>query len=83
MRHPSLTGGKEDGAVAVATWEAQAEYAVGVLIRRYVAENPPPERSQVALDLQEWALALAADGQARLAALGEAHLRLARPPEAD
>jgi hypothetical protein len=67
----------------IAAWEAQAEYAVGVLIARYVAENPAPGQSQVALDLQAWADALVRDGRERLEALGESPLRLADPPQPD
>ena len=73
-------GGPEEGE-SLAQWEARAEHTIGVLIRRYLARNPPPGRSQVALDLQKWSHALAVDGRARLQELGEDHLRLADPEE--
>jgi hypothetical protein len=83
VQHPILSGRGSGQTEAIASWEAQAEYAVGVLIRRYLAETPAPGRSRVAQDLQRWAHALAADGQARLAELGQSHLRLADPAEPD
>ncbi|HEY4095025.1 MAG TPA: hypothetical protein VGM33_05920 [Baekduia sp.] len=51
-----------------------------MLIARYVAENPAPGQSRVALDLQSWSDALVLDGRERLEALGESPLRLAEPP---
>jgi hypothetical protein len=63
----------------LALWEARAEYAVGVLIRRYLADHPPPETSGIAFDLQHWAHALALDGRERLRMLGEGHLRAVEP----
>jgi len=64
---------------SLARWEARAEHTIGVLIRRYLAQNPPPARSRVAQDLQRWSHALASDGRARLQELGEDHLHLADP----
>lgn len=58
-------------------WDARAEVAIAVMIRRYLAENPPPRSSRVAGDLAAWAENLDLDGQARLAARGAAHLRVA------
>jgi hypothetical protein len=79
-------GGGEPDRQALARWEARAEHTIGVLIRRYLAQNPPPGPSRVAQDLQAWSVALAADGRARLQELGEDHLQVAdledeeRPP---
>lgn len=64
---------------SLARWEARAEHTIGVLIRRFLAQNPPPAPSRVAQDLQTWSHALAADGRARLQELGEEHLHLADP----
>jgi hypothetical protein len=66
---------------SLARWEARAEHTIGVLIRRYLARNPPPAPSRVAQDLQKWSHALALDGRARLQELGEDHLHLAEPEE--
>jgi hypothetical protein len=60
---------------AVAAWEARAEREVGVMIARYLAENPAPGRSHVEDDLARWSGELRSDGQARLAALGHPSLR--------
>lgn len=71
-------GGPAEGE-SLARWEARAEHTIGVLIRRYLAQNPPPAGSRVAQDLQTWSHALASDGRARLQELGEEHLHLAEP----
>ncbi|MCW3020900.1 MAG: hypothetical protein JWR30_222 [Conexibacter sp.] len=80
VAQPAGAGRDGGPADAVAVWEAQTEYAIGVLIRRYLAESPAPGRSQIARDFQDWAHALAADGRARLEELGAGHLRPVRPP---
>ena len=49
-----------------ATWEARAMLHVGLMIDRYLAEQPPPRGSRVAADLADWAARLRADGHARL-----------------
>jgi hypothetical protein len=79
MRDLYGPAGTDEGAEAVALWEARAEYAVGVLIRRYLADHPPPGRSGIAFDLQHWAHALAADGRDRLRLMGQEHLRVVEP----
>jgi uncharacterized protein (DUF1800 family) len=66
---------------SLARWEARAEHTIGVLIRRFLAQNPPPAPSRVAQDLQTWSHALAVDGRARLQELGEDHLHLADPDQ--
>jgi uncharacterized protein (DUF1800 family) len=73
-------GGPAEGD-SLARWEARAEHTIGVLIRRFLAQNPPPAPSRVAQDLQTWSHALAVDGRARLQELGEDHLHLADPEE--
>ena len=83
MQDLIAAGGGPADAESLAGWEARAEHTIGVLIRRYLAQNPPPAPSRVAQDLQTWSHALAADGRARLQELGEDHLQLAdpEPPE--
>ena len=44
-------GGPSEGE-SLARWEARAEHTVGVLIRRFLAQNPPPAPSRVAQDLR-------------------------------
>lgn len=58
-----------------ARWDARAEQDIGVLIARYLSENPAPSESVVALDLRRWSSALRSDGQARLVELGSGRLR--------
>lgn len=69
--------GIEGAGVDAVEWDARAEVAIAVMIRRYLAENPAPRSSRVADDLAAWAETLDCDGQARLAAQGAAHLRVA------
>ncbi len=63
----------------VARWEAQAEYDIGVLIRRYLQENAPPPESQMADELAGVARDLQDVGSAHLRRLGQDRLRIARP----
>jgi len=58
-------------------WDARAELDVGLMIKRYLAENPPPKQSRVADDLERWAEGLEDDGRARLQAAGRRRLRSA------
>jgi len=51
-------------------WDGRAEVALGVFIRRLLADDPPPPGSRLAADLRLWAEQLQSDGQARLAAAG-------------
>lgn len=60
------------------SWDARAEIAVGLFIRRYLADDAAPAGSRVAPDLEVWAEGLLHDGQARLAAAGARPLRVAR-----
>jgi hypothetical protein len=55
---------------AAREWDARAEQAVGVRIRRYLHEHPPPHASRIADDLEDWSHRLIADGDARLRAAG-------------
>jgi hypothetical protein len=57
-------------------WDAQAEYDIGVLIRRYLQEHPRPDGAVCAEDFRRWSEALRSDGQARLQALGDHRLRV-------
>jgi hypothetical protein len=81
MQDLIAAGGGPAEDQSLARWEARAEHTIGVLIRRYLAQNPPPEASRVAQDLQTWSHALASDGRARLQELGEEHLHLAEPQQ--
>ncbi len=56
-------------------WDARCEIDLAVIFRRYLAENPPPGRSRIADDLQEWAENLERDGTHRLEALNGRRLR--------
>ena len=51
-------------------WDAQAEYDLGVLMQRYLAEHPPPDGSLFARDLGKWADRLVAHGRRNLDDLG-------------
>jgi hypothetical protein len=81
MQDLIAAGGGPAECESLASWEARAEHTIGVLIRRFLAQNPPPAPSRVAQDLQTWSHALAVDGRARLQELGEDHLHLAEPEE--
>jgi hypothetical protein len=56
-------------------WDAQAEWDVGVFMRRYLKENPPPDGAVCAEDFHRWSEDLRCDGQARLQELGAVRLR--------
>lgn len=64
-----------DAAVVAEEWDARFELALGNIIRRLIAHDPPPAGSRVAADAQRWSEALRSDGQARLAAAGLHRLR--------
>lgn len=62
-------------------WHGKAEYDVGVMIGRYLAENPPPPGpSPIAAALEDWALKLRDSGTNRLAAVNARPLALAGYP---
>lgn len=78
MQHPILAPLEGGAAPSVESWEARAEYDIGVLIARYLAEHPSPSESQVHRDFLSWSAALRCDGQARLQEQGETPLQVAR-----
>lgn len=49
-------------------------YDIGVLIRRYIAERPPPASSTFAADFEDWSTRLIAHGEDRLSELGASPL---------
>ena len=57
-------------------WDAQAEYDLGVLMQRYLAEHPPPDNSLFARDFEKWAERLLAHGCRNLGDLGERPLQI-------
>lgn len=63
---------------AAQVWDGRAEVALGVWIKRYLAEDPPPTDSEIADDLSKWAENLERHGHERLAASGGRHLMAAR-----
>jgi hypothetical protein len=63
-------GGRERSSSHALGWDAQAEYDIGVMIRRYLAEHPPPAGSRSAGFLENCAEDLIVSGDARLGALG-------------
>jgi hypothetical protein len=58
-------------------WDAQAEYDVGVLIRRYLQEHPPPTGARFDRDFARWGERLVKRGGEDLHALGVRHLSVA------
>lgn len=78
-QEPSVSQGVLDGVDDVSReaerWDAQAEYDMGVFMRRYLAENPPPDEAACAEDFRRWSEDLRCDGQARLQELGVGRLR--------
>ena len=56
-------------------WDAQAEYDLGVLMQRYLAEHPPPDDSLFARDFEKWAENLVAHGRRNLGVRGARPLR--------
>lgn len=56
-------------------WDARAEYDVGLLLARYLHENPAPSTAQFAQDLERWSQNLRRHGQSRLQELGQPRLR--------
>lgn len=76
MQHP-LVAGLRGGRVDVETWEAQFEADLAVMLRRYLAEHPPPGPSRFAEDAENWAANLEQLGRDHLAAAGVRRLRSA------
>jgi hypothetical protein len=74
---PLMTEIAGGGTDAVATWEAHAEHDIGVMLSRYIAENPPPGPSSIADAVLVWAEKLSAAGQAALEERSVPRLRLA------
>lgn len=72
---PTLTEVTGDGITDPTVWDARTELALGTLIRRLLADDPPPADSLFAPDLELWAERLLADGRARLEDAGERFLR--------
>ncbi len=62
-------------ADAGAVWDGRAEHDVGLMIERYLVENPPPEGSRFADDFAEWARNLREHGAQRLEDIGVSPLR--------
>jgi hypothetical protein len=60
-----------------AEWDARAMADVAVLIRRYVAETPPPAGAQYAGDFLDWAERLETAGRIALRVLHTRRLRTA------
>jgi hypothetical protein len=56
-------------------WDARAELSIGVLIERYLHENPPPADARVAGDLADWGRRLRGHGEQRLRAISARPLR--------
>ena len=77
MQRPLVNGLDGGCAHAVTSWEAAFEADLAVMLRRYLAETPPPGPSRFARDAEDWATNLERLGQGRLAALGERRLRSA------
>lgn len=47
-------------------WDSRAEYDIGVMIARYLRDNPPPPDSACAADFRDWSDRLKAAGAERL-----------------
>jgi hypothetical protein len=62
------------------TWDARAEFDVGLMIGRYLAEHPAPEGSTMAPRLEVIAQDLRDLGEQRLQNLGRCRLRAVGPP---
>lgn len=77
MQHPILNGLPSGDPSCGHEWDARAELEVAVLIKRYLADRPPPPGARVADDLRCWAHRLELDGRARLAELAAPRLRVA------
>lgn len=74
---PLMTAHNGGGAHAVRAWEARATYEIGVLMRRYLADHPPPAESSAHDQLDDWGDRLQAAGAARLRELGVRRLQVA------
>jgi hypothetical protein len=69
-----IDGGQE---AAAARWDARAARDIGLIMRRYLAENPAPAGSQYAADLRRQSDEFADLGLELLRAQGVPALRLA------
>jgi hypothetical protein len=58
-------------------WDARAEHDVGLLLRRYLRENPAPSGSLVAPELAATSEDLEKSGASQLSQLGARRLRSA------
>ena len=67
-------GNRCDDSATGDEWDARAQVAVGVMLRRYLQENPPPPDATFPPDIELWASNLLRHGEARLALLGARHL---------
>jgi hypothetical protein len=66
---------------AAQRWDARAQHDIGVLINRYLGENPAPPGSAVSARLEAVGRDLQALGADRLEELGLGRLRLAAAAE--
>jgi hypothetical protein len=64
----------DTGEATVARWDAQTEYAIGVLILRYLRQHPPPRPTDLSRDLGAGARDLESAGLKHLRQLGERRL---------
>jgi hypothetical protein len=55
-----------DRSVEGLQWDSRAEYHVGVMIARYLADNPPPSDAALAGELATWSENLRRHGESRL-----------------
>jgi hypothetical protein len=60
----------------VERWDARATYEIGVLVLRWLNENPPPGASEVAEEARSWGSRMKECGEARLRETGERTLRV-------
>lgn len=58
-----------------AEWDCRAIGDIAVMLHRYLAERDPPQDSQIAAEMAQWAASLQRSAQARRAALRVARLR--------
>jgi hypothetical protein len=56
-------------------WDARAELSIGVMIERYLHENPPPTNAKFAGDFADWGRRLRGWGEYRLRAIAASPLR--------
>jgi hypothetical protein len=60
---------------AGAIWDGRAEFDIGVLILRYLADSPPPEGARFAGDFEKWGTNLVRSGRGRMEQHGASPLR--------